>query len=819
MKESTSDKIYLNGILKTIFEKTNDKNNTGSGVKELEIFIRHRVNVYKVEESLEIIIENIKKELFENNSIFKQSIMHGNMKIFEILFNLIRLYKVSDKIYFNILSTILKFLTETNENDKNLITNAASTIIKLIKGKRQLCIYYFEHLFEGLLFLCLHFDKDIRNYGYALDERLKDEISSLFLDDYATTDNNLSKKNIIKINNDINEVNMQFPVLYLLGKWGENTHPALKIIIISWIVFLESVSDIKMINYMLKIIPELFNLLCHQTKDVYQSSEFCLKKIYCDIETQYESLSTNYPEIINALVNIIISNCTKSDEIIKISSLEWLEMFLKKYKSIIEQSKSDFKGNNLNEIFYGNICENNYIKGNIILSKRFLEEKAKNNNDYKALKDINHKNNKLLIKSGFMEKSDMKKKISSEILINNIPYKIFSNILNVLIYNTLNNNKQNILKAIDNCNQLFKYIMANYPSNLLKNELKQIEKVFLLYLSQNLNESCILLILEWTNQLYNQFESSLFNNEEEFIKKLINIIPDTNKNILIKIIKTLCIICNRQPSYINYIIKSIINKFSKSEKILNLYGIKVLKTLTEAIDIFTLFRIFSDYLLKNNDIHFVMKVTKTLNMFLFSEKECQNLRNELSSKRKLSVDNDNDNEINANNKNDNLFEKLFYLWSFNPFTAVLLTMYCNYFELSYYLALELSKIKLQENDYIELCQIVQIFESSLFNNIRIKLLRPKKNIFLVKTLYALLMMLPQSNAFDALNNRIKSVKIISYFDEDEDEDDFLYESKNIKNEEISQINKKIIIEKYVNILKERYQKKIEYEKTMKSKIR
>jgi hypothetical protein len=126
------------------------------------------VNVYKVEESLEIIIENIKKELFENNSIFKQSIMHGNMKIFEILFNLIRLYKVSDKIYFNILSTILKFLTETNENDKNLITNAASTIIKLIKGKRQLCIYYFEHLFESLLFLCLDFDKDIRNYGHAL---------------------------------------------------------------------------------------------------------------------------------------------------------------------------------------------------------------------------------------------------------------------------------------------------------------------------------------------------------------------------------------------------------------------------------------------------------------------------------------------------------------------------------------------------------------------------------------------------------------------------------------------------------------------------
>ena len=130
-----SDKIYLNTLLKTIFEKAIDS--TSPGVKELELFIRHRVNAYKIEESLEALLENIKKEL-DNNSVYKQNIMHGNMKIFEILFNIIRLYKVSDKIYFNIISTILQFLTETNENEKNLITNAASTIIKLIKGKRQL---------------------------------------------------------------------------------------------------------------------------------------------------------------------------------------------------------------------------------------------------------------------------------------------------------------------------------------------------------------------------------------------------------------------------------------------------------------------------------------------------------------------------------------------------------------------------------------------------------------------------------------------------------------------------------------------------------
>ena len=182
------------------------------------------------------------------------------------------------------------------------------------------------------------------------------------------------------------------------------------------------------------------------------------------------------------------------------------------------------------------------------------------------------------------------------------------------------------------------------------------------------------------------------------------------------------------------------------------------------------------------------------------------------------MNNDNENIINTNIIEDNLFEKLFNLWAFNPFSAVLLTMYCNYFELSYYLALELSKTKLQESDFIELCQVVQIFESSLFNNIRIKLLPFSTPSIpfsvLVKTLYALLMMLPQSNAFDALNNRIRSIKVISWLDDD-DEDDYLYENKKNNNEEISEANKKIIIDKYVKILKEIYKKKKEYKKLIK----
>ena len=74
------------------------------------------------------------------------------------------------------------------------------------------------------------------------------------------------------------------------------------------------------------------------------------------------------------------------------------------------------------------------------------------------------------------------------------------------------------------------------------------------------------------------------------------------------------------------------------------------------------------------------------------------------------------------------------------------------------------------------------------------------------------MLLPQSNSFDSLNNRIKIIKNIAKFDDDDDDD--FYEKRNIS-DEISPENKKIIINKYINIMKERYQAKIEYERIMK----
>ena len=49
----------------------------------------------------------------------------------------------------------------------------------------------------------------------------------------------------------------------------------------------------------------------------------------------------------------------------------------------------------------------------------------------------------------------------------------------------------------------------------------------------------------------------------------------------------------------------------------------------------------------------------------------------------------------------------------------------------------------------------------MWPDIRLQLLEPDKNPFLYKTLYGLLMLLPQSSAFATLRNRLNSVNSIS----------------------------------------------------------
>jgi hypothetical protein len=111
-------------------------------------------------------------------------------------------------------------------------------------------------------------------------------------------------------------------------------HPAIKILVVSWIKFLDSIPEIKLINRIFHFLPGLFDMLCDKTKDVNQASDTCLKMFLKEIEKLFENCDI---ETTNKIIEIIIDQCkNKPDTAIDVA-FDWLINFLNKYSIILNK--------------------------------------------------------------------------------------------------------------------------------------------------------------------------------------------------------------------------------------------------------------------------------------------------------------------------------------------------------------------------------------------------------------------------------------------------------------------------------------------------
>jgi hypothetical protein len=113
----------------------------------------------------------------------------------------------------------------------------------------------------------------------------------------------------------------------------------------------------------------------------------------------------------------------------------------------------------------------------------------------------------------------------------------------------------------------------------------------------------------------------MFTNAKDFIEKLINILPESNQRVFDNIMKILCKIPNYNKTYSNIIIHCFINKLSKNRNLIKPHGITIYKLLSKSISVMSLLEITCDYLLKNNDVNFVIAMINVMDNFLSTEEE------------------------------------------------------------------------------------------------------------------------------------------------------------------------------------------------------
>ena len=104
-----------------------------------------------------------------------------------------------------------------------------------------------------------------------------------------------------------------------------------------------------------------------------------------------------------------------------------------------------------------------------------------------------------------------------------------------------------------------------------------------------------------------------------------------------------------------------------------------------------------------------------------------------------------------------LFVRLYRCWSHNAISALCLCLLTQSYEHAYNVLRIFADLDVSLSMLLQVDKLVQLIESPIFTSLRLQLLEPEQHPFLVKCLYGMLMLLPQSSAFATLRNRLQAV--------------------------------------------------------------
>ncbi|TKC35315.1 hypothetical protein EI555_019841, partial [Monodon monoceros] len=108
-------------------------------------------------------------------------------------------------------------------------------------------------------------------------------------------------------------------------------------------------------------------------------------------------------------------------------------------------------------------------------------------------------------------------------------------------------------------------------------------------------------------------------------------------------------------------------------------------------------------------------------------------------------------------ESQNLFCCLYRSWCHNPVTTVSLCFLTQNYRHAYDLIQKFGDLEVTVDFLTEVDKLVQLIECPIFTYLRLQLLDVKNNPYLIKALYGLLMLLPQSSAFQLLSHRLQCV--------------------------------------------------------------
>ncbi|GAA5873928.1 hypothetical protein JCM3774_004042 [Rhodotorula dairenensis] len=200
--------------------------------------------------------------------------------------------------------------------------------------------------------------------------------------------------------------------------------------------------------------------------------------------------------------------------------------------------------------------------------------------------------------------------------------------------------------------------------------------------------------------------------------------------------------------YFAGLMTSLLELFSTDRKLLETRGSLIIRQLCGTLNAERIYRTCAEILETDEDLEFASIMVQNLNLIMITSPELSDFR-----KRLRTLD---------SKDGQNLFVTLYRSWSLNAVSTFTLCLLAQAYEQASALLQIFAELEMTVSMLIQIDKLVQLIESPVFTSLRLQLLEPEKYPYLLKAMYGLLMLLPQSSAFATLRNRLSAVSSLGF---------------------------------------------------------
>ncbi|KAK9877527.1 hypothetical protein WA026_018634 [Henosepilachna vigintioctopunctata] len=293
-------------------------------------------------------------------------------------------------------------------------------------------------------------------------------------------------------------------------------------------------------------------------------------------------------------------------------------------------------------------------------------------------------------------------------------------------------------------------------------DLSSVVKVLTQFIMHNSIQTKVA-VLKWIHDLYIKMPDQMANHIDVLFPALQNTLSDQSDEVVQQCLVVIAEVISSpehdiptikeekiqnkslptKSTYYNKFILSLLNSFRMNHIFLSERGSFVIRQLCVLLNAEDIYRTLAHLLKDEMDLKFVRLMVEHLNMILLTSAELFELRTRLKNLEQK--------------ENFALFLCLYDTWCYNAVATVSLCFLTQNYSHACHLIKLFGNLEVTVDFLIEIDKLVQLIESPIFAYLRLELLEVPCNQSLIRALYGLLMLLPQTEAFHTLRTRLNCI--------------------------------------------------------------